>query len=516
MPACTLDVEPIRTSVSTDAEAVRAHVQRVTASAQFRTAPRLASFLTFVVETALAGRAHEIKESLVAVEVYGRRPDYNPQIDSTVRVEAGRLRSRLAEYYGACGSTEELRIELPKGTYAPVFHFGAAAACAAASTAAVEPILSAPEQTPARPISNALRLFILAATALGCCLSALWWVTSSARPHGQADAGTMDLYYRAEELLRIPVLKDGAPEALPASVVESVRLLGEVTTRSPRFARGWLRLAEASEWEYELRGNKPAERLEVAKASVGRALALDPTLGEGWTLLASILLYREWSFDQAEQACRRALALNPRDTVARQRLIDALHAQRKSAEAAAEADRGIALHPAAATFQVRKASLLYEAANYEQALIVASAAARLTNQMPFYPMALNVQGLSLEQMGRFDEAEKIFRAALAYQNHNPWAEPALGHLLAKQGRHREAEAILSELRNQGARGAMTHVTMALVYTGLGKHEDALVSLERAVAEKDDAVLFAPYDPRFRPLASSAQFQRVIAQLGRLR
>ena len=83
----------------------------VLASREFAGAPRLAKFLTFVVETALAGDADQIKESLIAVEVYGRRPDYNPQIDSTVRVEAGRLRARLRQYYEAraprsrCGSS---------------------------------------------------------------------------------------------------------------------------------------------------------------------------------------------------------------------------------------------------------------------------------------------------------------------------------------------------------------------------------------------------------------------------
>src|SRR5688572_11198699 len=95
-------------------EEIRTHLERVLVSPEFTGAPRLARFLSFVVETALAGNSEQIKESLVAVEVYGRRPDYNPQIDSTVRVEAGRLRARLRDYQESSGKQDAVQIELPK------------------------------------------------------------------------------------------------------------------------------------------------------------------------------------------------------------------------------------------------------------------------------------------------------------------------------------------------------------------------------------------------------------------
>ena len=100
-------------------EAVRAHLARVATSAGFATAGRLAPFLTFVVERTLVGEP--VKESLVGVEVFGRAPDYDPRLDPIVRVEARRLRSRLAEYYAGPGANDAIVIEVPKGTYAPVF-----------------------------------------------------------------------------------------------------------------------------------------------------------------------------------------------------------------------------------------------------------------------------------------------------------------------------------------------------------------------------------------------------------
>src|SRR3982750_2611793 len=106
--------------VAPDEQMVRAHLKHVVSSSQFSNAPKLARFLRFIVETVLAGDSDQIKESLIAVEVYGRRPNYNPQIDSTVRVEASRLRARLRQYYESAGQDQPVEIDLPKGKYIPV------------------------------------------------------------------------------------------------------------------------------------------------------------------------------------------------------------------------------------------------------------------------------------------------------------------------------------------------------------------------------------------------------------
>ena len=69
----------------------------------------------------LAARFEQLKEYVLAVEVYGRKESFDPKESSIVRVEAGRLRSRLKEYYDTEGRDSPLRIEFPKGSYVPVF-----------------------------------------------------------------------------------------------------------------------------------------------------------------------------------------------------------------------------------------------------------------------------------------------------------------------------------------------------------------------------------------------------------
>jgi TolB-like protein/Flp pilus assembly protein TadD len=99
---------------------VRQQMERILASAGFVRSERLSRFLRFVVEQQLEGRADQLKESVVGVEVFDRKPGYDPRRDPVVRMEAAKLRARLAEYY-AGEAAGPLVIELPKGGYSPVF-----------------------------------------------------------------------------------------------------------------------------------------------------------------------------------------------------------------------------------------------------------------------------------------------------------------------------------------------------------------------------------------------------------
>src|SRR6476660_1506174 len=106
-------------SIQSDAQAVRQHLERVLESPRFSRNERLSRFLRFVVEGHLDGKDHELKESVIAVEVFGRRPDFDSRLDPVVRTEAVRLRSRLSDYYLRDGRADPLVIELPKGGYIP-------------------------------------------------------------------------------------------------------------------------------------------------------------------------------------------------------------------------------------------------------------------------------------------------------------------------------------------------------------------------------------------------------------
>lgn len=100
---------------------VRRQLHRILANPSFRVSRRLTSFLAFVVEATLAGKGNRIKSYTIAVEAFGRDPSFDPQNDAIVRVEAGRLREALARYYLYAGSDDPVVIDLPRGSYVPLF-----------------------------------------------------------------------------------------------------------------------------------------------------------------------------------------------------------------------------------------------------------------------------------------------------------------------------------------------------------------------------------------------------------
>ena len=107
-----------------DLKAQRAELEAVLRSEHFTRAPTLANLLSYLCEKYFAGEANQIKEYSVGVEVFHRGPSFDQNADSIVRVEANRLRKRLAAYYAGEGASHRLRIAIPVGQYVPEFESG--------------------------------------------------------------------------------------------------------------------------------------------------------------------------------------------------------------------------------------------------------------------------------------------------------------------------------------------------------------------------------------------------------
>jgi hypothetical protein len=100
----------------------RALVERIVTSKEFQRANRLRDFLVYVVDRKLADAPQETTETLIGHRVFGRPPMYNTGEDSIVRTEAHILRQRLDRYFAREGLDEPIVLEIPKGSYVPVFH----------------------------------------------------------------------------------------------------------------------------------------------------------------------------------------------------------------------------------------------------------------------------------------------------------------------------------------------------------------------------------------------------------
>ncbi|MGA3213662.1 MAG: hypothetical protein ABSD20_20345 [Terriglobales bacterium] len=107
-------------------------VQRIAASPGFVNSPRLSTFLLYVSRQTLSGEGGCLNERCIGEEVFERSPDYDTRDDNIVRSHASRLRLRLQDYFDGEGASEQLRVNIPRGSYVPLFEPSASAASAPA------------------------------------------------------------------------------------------------------------------------------------------------------------------------------------------------------------------------------------------------------------------------------------------------------------------------------------------------------------------------------------------------
>ena len=100
-------------------KAIREQLDRILKSDQFVQSRRRQRFLEYIVHETLAGRGERLKGYSIALEVFDRPETFDPIADPIVRIEAGRLREKLCQYYDTEGMSDPIRIDLPRGTYMP-------------------------------------------------------------------------------------------------------------------------------------------------------------------------------------------------------------------------------------------------------------------------------------------------------------------------------------------------------------------------------------------------------------
>jgi len=171
-----------------DKSAIRGQLDLLLAHSLFFQSKRYPALLRFVVEQTLEGNAEQVKERSIGMEVFGRPPGYDANADPVVRVTAGEIRKRLAQYYYDPSHHEEIRIELPTGSYVPVFQrvvrpeaaspdaIGIRETTVVAPNAGERVYAVVPERVRTSVGSHLLINFLLAALALSLGLAGGYWL----------------------------------------------------------------------------------------------------------------------------------------------------------------------------------------------------------------------------------------------------------------------------------------------------------------------------------------------------
>jgi Flp pilus assembly protein TadD len=282
-------------TVRLHAEAVWWELEEVLKSPGFARNERLSRFLRFVVQLHLEGRDTELKESVIGIEVFGRRADYNPKDDPIVRTEARRLRDRLGKYYEGCGAADAVVIELPKGGYVPLVR-------------QVPKLLQATE--PLRSRSTEWRWAALALVGLATVLAAVGWMWLAA-PGGlqyRTNPEAYDLYRRARAFTILPSL---------SGIESSIDLFHQAIVKDPSFAPAYAGVAAGYAGRSGFDGFTAIDRANMLAqgwAAAEKATLLDPLSADAHDAMG-MMQARQAQWGPAERSFRRAIELAPRDVV---------------------------------------------------------------------------------------------------------------------------------------------------------------------------------------------------------
>lgn len=394
-------------------EIVLAHLESILADRRFVLAERNTRFLRYVVERTLEGKAGEIKETVIATEVYGRAGDYDPKTDSIVRVEATRLRQKLRAYYESEGRDASVRIHLPSGTYVPRFE-------AVPATAAEEspPVTAAPMRSKSQPLAWA---GIAAALILLLSLQAVNTSRAATASAPEAIAAWQEGIALLGQDPHAAQTERGAPPTL----LRAIERLEFAVARDRNLAPAWATLAEAYEYVFAYVERDPAEDARRAEAAARRALELDDRLPAGHHMLGLVQWMMKWDFAAAERSYRRALELDPRNVYAAVEYADLLREGGRIEEAAELIRKSRALLPALPQLAAKEAEVQLDLGRPGAAIAAANTALQLKRN---FLRAYVVLGMAEESKGDAKSALARYEHVLAVNPSDRRALPAYGYL----------------------------------------------------------------------------------------
>ncbi|HEX8000579.1 MAG TPA: winged helix-turn-helix domain-containing protein [Pyrinomonadaceae bacterium] len=289
------------------------------------------------------------------------------------------------------------------------------------------------------------------------------------------------------------------------SLNKSIVYFNEAITRDPAYALAYAGVADAHSviGFYQFGKLPPQESFQKAKAAALKALELDDSLAEAHASLALSVGDVDQDDVAAEREFKRAIELNPNYATAHHWYSDFLALSGRHAEAMTEIKRALELDPLSLVINATLGERLYQARQYDEAI----AHLRRTLEMDsnFGP-AHYLLGLALEQKGFYDEAIAELSKARTLSGSNPWMVSALGHTLALSGRKADAQRVLVELRELSKARHVTPYDFAVVYQGLGQHEQVIEWLQKLHKDKIRRAL--KDDPRMDALQQDQRFQKL--------
>jgi TolB-like protein/DNA-binding winged helix-turn-helix (wHTH) protein/Flp pilus assembly protein TadD len=271
----------------------------------------------------------------------------------------------------------------------------------------------------------------------------------------------------------------------------------------PSFASPYVGLAHTFGSAAIFGAIRPEDGFPEARRLAEQAVALDDTLATAHQLLAGVLFYWDWNWDEAERKAQHVLTLNPNLANAYRFLAEVYSVTGRHDEAMTAIERGREIDPLPPTSQFKPSFILYLRRDYDEAIARAEAA---LEHYPNYWQGHWLLCLSFAATERYDEAVISCRQAVNFSRNTPMAAGALGYALALAGHEAEASETAADLEARSASSYVGPASIAMIYGALGRTDEAFGHLEQAYALRDQQLVHAEHAAIFDPIRSDQRFR----------
>jgi TolB-like protein len=248
------------------------------------------------------------------------------------------------------------------------------------------------------------------------------------------------------------------------------------------------------------------EAFSKQKTEAARAIELDDSLPEGHAELANTAMTLDWDWAAAATEFHRALALNPNSALIHQKYSFYLVRTGQLHEALAEVERGVDLDPVSGSSFHYEGFIYYFSRQYDEALSLIKRVRALDINPPDWSFLLGdvyaEKGMYAESIAEFLKSGK-----------GPDSLGHLGNAYARAGQVDAARKTISQLEQHVREDGVGRYEIALVYTGLGKKQEAFKWLEEAYEARDVGLIYLKVDPCLDPLRSDPRFDDLVRRVG---
>ena len=279
--------------------------------------------------------------------------------------------------------------------------------------------------------------------------------------------------------------------------------------KDPNFALAYTGLATAYSFAADFTMS-PRDAIPKIRTAVAQALALDDSLSEAHGALANDVLFAyDWNWPAAEREFRRALELDPSNSLVHGQYGDFLNMMGRYDEALRQRQRAYELNPLWVQTLVEIGWVYRDSRNYERALEYFN---RAIERQPNYALPYIDRGQVLTLQGRLQEAVPDFEKGAALGHSPVWSDGFLGEAYARAGRRSDAMKVLSNLKELSHHRYVDPVAFITIYTGLGDKDRAFQWIDKAYLERD-YFLTTLKSPNWDPLRSDPRFKVIYKKVG---